>query len=404
MTHLKHFILPILLGILVFTACNEDNGIINNPGDPSVSVIDSSPFPFPPGDTAFFSLSASAGDAELNSVEILANGVQVAISDLLVNGAGASANPYLLFNADRDAFTHNIAILTDIEAGETVEYEFLVTDADGQSASKYATITGDASAANPPYFDLNGEVSQSDELLLIPVIGESGNNDLATLTVYEDGVLVQPGRISLGAMTVWSENPYTLPASLENGFDDDLIIELPATTNQYNYTLVLTDTEGLSDTISFTAYLEIGTPVTTVSGTLTLANASGPAGQGGINLLTGAQTNSGSSEAHLKDLGVDLDLPVDQNWVQRVAPGAATTTLKKLSGSPFDGIAYTEEIQTLFESSSDIVSSTGTNEKVVAGDQFVLVTNAGDYIAVSVDDVVITSDDNTDHYVLSIKY
>ena len=141
----------------------------------------------------------------------------------------------------------------------------------------------------------------------------------------------------------------------------------------------------------------------TISGKL-LLNAGGPMGTGGINLLTGDGTGSGIADGgHIKDEGIDLALPNDQNWKKRIS-GIGNTVLKTpgidFPVDDFDAVAFTEEIQTVFDNGDDITMTSVIN----IGDIFLAQLDSGEVVLVKITDVTETTNNNDDFYTLSIKY
>ena len=406
-THLKHFVLLVLMSSVLFTACTEDDG----PGggtsdDPSTSLVDLSPIPFESGDTVVVSFSATEGSSPLNTLRVLANGVELTRDEFLVDDDQPASSVILLFGADKINFTKEIKVLADMAADSTATFSFEVVDEAGNSSTESLTLTAEGPSGTPANIVIDGTPTDDGTNLLIPVLATIGTSNLTTITVLENGVAVDPSRdISIGAMAFWNANPYTLSSGLETGFDDNLIFALPATSDDYTYDIIITDAEGFSDTASFSAEINVGTPVDTNTAILRLRNAGGGQGQGGLNLLTGAETNSDDASAHLIDLGIDTDLPVAQNWLQLIAAGPATSVLRMTTGlSNFDTVENKEDIATFYESGAGTDVTTGTIAKVQVGDEFVLRTSNNENVLIKVTAVNVTDSDNSDNYEFAIKY
>lgn len=131
----------IVAGLAFFMASCEDDG--TDPGGvigPNVTFTIADTNTVPMGTISIeFNLDALAGDVPMNSVEFLRDGVSLAIEDVTINGAEASANPTLLFGDEKDDLSWTVELAAH-DAGEAV-YEALVIDEDGESASSVAFVT-----------------------------------------------------------------------------------------------------------------------------------------------------------------------------------------------------------------------------------------------------------------------
>ncbi len=246
---------------------------------------------------------------------------------------------------------------------------------------------------------------------------EKGSGDLKTLTITEDGTNVPVSRILMknlrtgDVLTV--NNPMLLLGDLVNGFEIEILIDVHDEYATHNYTFEVADVNDktASQTVAITTEFG-GTPIDmTLTGVL--LNQAGPAGTGGLDLDTGNGTGTQPSDvdAEIKDNGIDLSQPVDQNWIRRISPmnGAEIRTPGANFPSDFDfaTVATKEEIQAFFNDGEALPAENANSEPmsdvVEVGDIF-FVLRDGRYYLLEVTDITITPSDNSDSYTFNIKY
>ena len=106
---------------MVMVSCETDPGT-GGGGDPTVGPdINASTTAgiLTPGKTFQVSISATAGDGEINTLTILENGVQVDPSRIVVIiGLAAVNNPALLFDGGRASFNYDVTMAASTQAGD----------------------------------------------------------------------------------------------------------------------------------------------------------------------------------------------------------------------------------------------------------------------------------------------
>ena len=390
-------LLPLFLIVFYLASCTEDDSPIPGTTTPT-SSIDKQFVTIPANGTFNVVLSATAGESPLNTLTIRKDGFTLDAAEIMIDG-GSTINPLVLTSALKDGFTIDIDIATDLGPGESAVYTFEI-EAENADVTSESTLVEVEAAMDPPVLTLNGDIIESNDLLQVPLNATLGSDSLHTIAVYENGLLAASNRLTLGAMTVWSENPYSLPSEFKGGFTETLLMSLPDTSGNYNYLIIVSDSSGLADSVAFSAELDLGTPVDSIKTNLSLLNSAGPSGTGGVNLITGESTGSNDASAHLADEGIDSDEPAATNWLQMISAGPATATLKLATGADYDGTGTKEEIEAIFNGATAIT----TSDKLLGGEVFVLQTTGGAFVLVRIDSVNISPADNDDTYTLSAKF
>lgn len=237
--------------------------------------------------------------------------------------------------------------------------------------------------------------------LTFTISGTQGTALLNSFSVLEDGAAVSTGRLLIDN-NVPNANPFLL---LEEGDDEQFTFVVVVTTNSASgtYDLAFTVTDAEQNSSTYTLEYTVVQP-NVVERTGVLFNQGGPAGTGGLNLETGAGTGSTDGSAHIRDLGIDTNLPVNNNWIQKIAPITANgVTLRQAASEvSFETINFTNQLEGIYNGGTEIGANGGAN-KVQVGDIFV--ARQGDkYYAFVIREVNVTSgNDNNDNYVIDIK-
>ncbi len=239
------------------------------------------------------------------------------------------------------------------------------------------------------------------EELSFSISGVSGTALLNSFSILEDGSAVATSRL-LVDNNVPSANPFLL---LEEGDDELFTFAIVVTTNAapgtYDLSFLVVDAE--QNTANYTLeYTVVQPDVEEKNGVL--FNQSGPQGRGGLNLETGEGTGSTSTSAHIKDLGIDINLPLNSNWLQKIAPVTENgVTLRKISSEvTFESIQFTNQFEGIYNGGTNIGQDGGAN-KVQVGDMFIAKQNDNYYVFIIREVNVTTGNDNTDNYVIDIK-
>lgn len=239
------------------------------------------------------------------------------------------------------------------------------------------------------------------EELTFSIRGTSGTALLNSFSILEDGTAVDTDRLTVDG-NVPSANPFLL---LEEGDDESFTYLVVVTTNAnsgtYDLSFVVTDAE--QNTSNYTLeYTVVQPDVRELQGVL--FNQGGPQGTGGLNLATGQGTGSENASAHIKDTGIDINLPLNNNWKQKIAPITANgVTLRQASSEvTYESIQFTNQFEAIYNAGTTIGENGGDN-KVQVGDLFIAKQGDDYYVFVVREVNITTGDDNTDNYVLDIK-
>jgi len=272
-------------------------------------------------------------------------------------------------------------------------------------------------SVNDPYPTTDFTTGQTSGFVYVALNAIAGTGDLESLSIQEDGVKVPTDRLSFfdldGNTAVLVQNPILL-IGYETGFFWEIGIDPQDDYSTKTYTFEVADVNGNTATATIDITTEFqGTPITmTLTGVL--LNQAGPPGQGALDLDDGEGTGTVTGEwesAEIRDWGIDLGLPNDQNWKRQIGP-MNYTTVRVAGGLPgdfeFADIATKEEIQSYFDAGSDLPNGSGVTAKsdpVEVGDYFVVKSQDGNtYYFLEVTEVNVTTDDNNDSYKFNIKY
>ena len=268
---------------------------------------------------------------------------------------------------------------------------------DGTGEDTLATLTF---VAGTNYITGDAEVAPG-EVFQVNLTASKGDNDLKVLTIKEEGTNVALDRITLGGSAA-NANPLLLFGADKTAFDYVIGVQAHTTLEARNYTFEVEDEKGnkVSKVLKITV---AGTPVSTRTGVL--LNQGGPAGTGGLNLLTGEGTGSTDPNAHIKDEGIDLGLPVASNWKQQIS-GVNGSEMKYIvkgqngvaENFSFAGVSIKEELVDLWGKGTAFTVS-----NVIKVGDLVMVKNGSNYFLLDVKEVNITTNNNGDNYKFDIK-
>jgi hypothetical protein len=412
----KFFALALVLSF--WTSCNPDDGtgggLVLGPNVELQSGVDltSSDATVTPNQIFKVNVIADQGDSDMATFTVLEDGIAIAASRLDYNGAGAGllSNPYTLTTGETSFFDTNIEIAA--QASGDVTYTFRMSDNAAQSDETTITIS---IASTPLILGFEGANNGFTADATIPnqsafkveLIATKGSSPLSILSVLEDGIDVDAGRIRYGTINDLSQasfipsSPLDLINDEKDGFNWFVWVDShDAGTRTYTYRVA--DEAGTSEELTLNISIATGTPVAELSGKL-LLNASGPTGTGGINLLTGDGTGSDLADGgHIKDEGIDISQPVAQNWKKQIS-GVGSNVIRTpgldFPVDDFNAVQFSEEIQVAFDNGDD-----ATIADVGVGDRFLVQLTSGEYVLVLVTNISETADNNDDFYELSIKY
>lgn len=249
--------------------------------------------------------------------------------------------------------------------------------------------------------DITADTVELGQNFIVNISSLQGDVPMTSIEVRENNVTVDPSRIIFDGFPANSNpNPLIDEASLSWDIEitADSVLE---TTSTYTIVVVDQNQKTASASLDITT-IKGGTPATERNMIL-LLNQGGPAGTGGLDLETGDGTGSNintNPDSDIRDMGIDLALPADQNWKQQISQ-MGTTVLKSVDASVvYADVETVEEIAAIFEAGMTITAS---SEVVEMGDTFVAQTKEGNIYLIYTAEVNVTNGDNNDNYVFSVK-
>lgn len=399
------------IGIMTFTSCEDDGtgGTGGTGNGPNVSFDSNSgqDLTINPAEVFTIRVNATKGDTDLKTVTVFEDGTAISFDRLTFNGDAASANPRLLFGDEKTSFTYDIGITAHSDVSGKV-YAVEVSDEGNLKKSVSLVVTTNAT---PPTLTYNGPATfdaAANSAVSLNVVATAGSGKIATIAVYENGVLIaDPTRLDI-AGNAFDANPYALPEALQAGFDDNLILRTGMAFGPTIYIIEVTDEFGGIAIQEIT--INIGTPLDdTLTGVL--FNKSGPVGTGGLDLDAAVGTGSASMLAEIRDEGNVST--TSTNWKKQVAGVNGSEMRYVVKGQngvsedfTFDGVSFKDQVTQLFDAGVPFTATNSAGESVsnvvVVGDIF-SVKNGDKYYLLQVTAVTETTNDNMDSYTMSIK-
>ncbi len=395
----------LFLVIFTVSSCGTDDTIVDDA--PLVSLAQSNgdlweDFQNVSGQTEIVvSVTGTSGTAEMETLTVLEDGTKMELDRISLAG-----NPLLLVDADRTNFKIDVTITLPSTPGDYT-YSFEVQDADGLIGSESVSVTTISSMTTPPTVTTTSGTDLStatESLVALSITAAKGDANLASIAVYEEGVLVDSSRLYIDGIQ-FPSNPAGLLESEYEGFTASISVRSQATENTTrNYTLEVEDDNGEKGTLAFTITTAPSGTAITSTHIGVLFNQSGPSGTGGLDLDEGIGTGSGAASAEIRDMGSDFSLPPEQNWRQLIS-AVNGAELRRVGASvpetfDFSTVQFKEEIENAFAS-----SDSGSEFFVSIGSQFIVSGN-GKYYLLKCTNIDIKPDegDNGDSYTFDIKW
>jgi len=256
-----------------------------------------------------------------------------------------------------------------------------------------------------------------------------GDNPLQSFTFLVDAVEPDAGTITnyynevvINGSSVVANNPLALSGDFKDGSTIAIEItpfgQMDGDVSTYSFEV----TDEVGETAIVSLDITVIDPATPIDTTMTgvLFNQGGPQGTGGLDLDTGEGTGSTADAAEIQDEGIDLDISEANNWRQQIsAANNAEMRAADLDALPenfsFDNVTSKEEIESVFETGdalsgsdadcncTDSVSGEAVTDPVTVGEIYAV--QRGDrYYLIRIDEVNNVTVDNSDNYVVSIKY
>lgn len=414
MKRILNYAIVTMAVIMTFSSCEEDLGGGTFVNDPEIFLNLSNTNLNPiPGQIINIQVQSTPGDFDLLGLTIQANGQNLDVNRIRINGNPASANPILIVSPDTNGFTWDVEITVQSNP-ELVTYSFIIQDSDGNSSSSNVEISTIPDVVTPAIISLGGDLMYMGApgvKVKVPVSILAGTYPLKAIAVLDqDANPVDVSQIFYGdLLTPFTTNPMDIMEDDKLGFDIDIYI------NAHNgglrtYTIAIEDENGDVQFQDFT--IDAGATVSLLQGVL--FNAGGPMGTGGLDLDLGESVGSSDADAEIKDEGIDIDEPMDKNWIRRIS-GANGSTVKHLIPNQnglaesfnFDDIQTQEQLAAIWNNGLDFVDTNNVGEvisfRVELDDLFIVEANSKYYI-LKIVEINETPDNNQDNYVVDIKH
>jgi len=403
------FFTSLLMITLIFNSCTEDDPFGTDTGlSPSIRLVDALGFiststSLEANAVLQFRITASAGDDPLDRLTIKENGQNVDLSRITFeSGSSFVSNPALLLGAtNQQGFTEDVLIAGPSSPGN-YNYTFEVLDQAGIVSNTGITVSIELISPTLLLTDSSAILEAGPgSTRTISVDAAQGTADLSTIAVYENEVLLDASRLAYdnNGLTPFLANPESTPTT--NAFQTGIAIQVATMIDSipYTYRIELRDAEGLSASVSVDILVQ-NTIDTSYTGVL-VYNKDGNQ-LGGLNLYDGSAVAFNSSNAQIRDLGIDLNLPLASNWLQKIR--AVNSAQLRIPGNnqvenfSFENTNSRDALIAAYNNGVDI----GDSDKVQVDDIF-LVKNNDDYFILKVTQVMVTPSDNNDFYEFSIK-
>ncbi|MEM8583766.1 MAG: hypothetical protein AAGF87_05825 [Bacteroidota bacterium] len=441
MRNISHLLLA-LAGVYLFlfnTGCGEDGTGDGTALPPEIElqsgagIVDgNTDLPF--GDPFTVRLGLDDGDALLRSLAITRDGVNVPSGDLAFDGGITSNNPLLITGGNTSGVVYTITITPSNPSVGANTYLFTVTDENNQFASVGLTINytnaGDPTAVledDPGFVFADQTLTTLNSTFDVKLtLDDNGTNDIDTLRIFEDGLLLDAANIDFFNETFDATNPLPLVESEGMGVTFEIRITPTSTSaGTRTYTFEVEDDRGATGSVSINITFEGTSLDSTLMGIL--FNQAGDDGFGGLDLDNGVGMGSEDPDAEIQDEGIDTDIVVANNWRRQIS-AANNAILREVNtaalpdGFSFATVTTQEQIVGAYDSGDtpdgDDTFCNCTDEvfneevsDVSVGDLFAVFRNDRYYLIeiVEVNNVVddpMTSENenNFDNYVINIKY
>jgi len=401
----------LFMAISLFTSCEPDilEPTVENP---SINFVIEEPYVSGSATVATgawfeVKVDVNKGSEFLRTVTVYEDDIKISdyTARLTYNGTTFEANPKLLTDLEKEGFQWVIGIKAHEEGDMTKTYKVEITDEGRNFQSTEVAISTESVPPSfsfvqeAPYFWGDITITEGARFK-IKLKSEAGSSPIKTIAVLEDDVAITDlARIRYKDVD-FTANPLDVPVEDQNGVEAEISIKAHEVFGTKVYKIMVTDEAQNTAMVEFN--VSTGTAVTSMEGKL-LLNAGGGTGTGGLNLMNGVGTGSSDATAHIKDMGIDTDKVLAENWLQKIA-GINGSVLRTLgSNTPetfsFDNIRFKEEIVGLYDNGVTIMES----EAVAVGDIF-MVKNGEMHFILKVTKVNIETLNNDDSIEFSIKH
>ena len=230
---------------------------------------------------------------------------------------------------------------------------------------------------------------------------QTGDNPLKSVGIREDGDLVPSSRLEFDAGFRTVQNPLLITGSDVDGVELIIDLEAHSTEGIRTYTFRVEDEVGETDEISLDVEVmmeEVRNPIDTTATMILVNNADGML-QGGLDLDVPETVSANSSMAELRDLGIDINMPVPSNWRRQIQTrNGATPVMLDTANFTFSEVSFKDEVKTLYDGGTEA----SVSPVLSTGDAFAIKRD-DDYFLLILTEIVVTADDNNDYYQFDIK-
>ncbi len=230
---------------------------------------------------------------------------------------------------------------------------------------------------------------------------QTGDNPLKSVGIREDGDLVPSSRLEFDAGFRTVQNPLLITGSDVDGVELIIDLEAHSTEGIRTYTFRVEDEVGETDEISLDVEVmmeEVRNPIDTTATMILVNNADGML-QGGLDLDVPETVSANSSMAELRDLGIDINMPVPSNWRRQIQTrNGATLVMLDTANFTFSEVSFKDEVKTLYDGGTEA----SVSPVLSTGDAFAIKRD-DDYFLLILTEIVVTADDNNDYYQFDIK-
>ncbi len=247
---------------------------------------------------------------------------------------------------------------------------------------------------------------QAGETFFVKIDLTTGDNPLQSVTINENGAKLSTDRFVINNGAITSNNPFLVTGADKDGVIYELAITPSLVVGDVStYSFLVTDEAGETDEASLiiTIAAPPTTPLDVTYSAVVVNNADGPSGSnGGLDLDTGVNVPSASADAELRDMGIDINLPVSQNWLQQIEPRNGATLripdTDAIENFSFENVDSREAILGAYETANDVSET----DMLAEGDVFIIERDE-DFFLIEVAKIVVTTNNNLDYYELNVK-
>jgi hypothetical protein len=253
------------------------------------------------------------------------------------------------------------------------------------------------SLSSEPGYIYQDTTMQKGEVFKVKVTAMPGTYDLKLLAINENDTKLALDRIVSGL----NANPSLTLDTDAQGFTKEIEI-MAQTDGNSKYTIYVEDNEGYTEGVEFLVS-DVYTGIDGEFDSLVVYNIDGPL-NGSIDLHAPAIVPKADPTGDIQDEGINLNLPLESNWLQQIRPKNGAELFRPAEGLTFEGVTSKEALKAAVEAGTQVLRSTALEP----GDVYLAKTaslqgTTFDYFILLVNEVVVVKDSNLDYYVFSLK-